>query len=307
MLQSRHDIFMFVLFLVHLCFQGSLQVFFLSPFLLRIFSFDERQNKFLLLAQSQYLKRCVLTVSHVIDFRTSGKPLVMLFAGDTAGRISCWDVTELLLNHVKEYYDFICGEYGLMKNVSGKECGNQVAAEKRTVCEADTVNKSSEKSILGGNIYLEKYDTALNNVTSRDVKESVTTDSVTAMNNQDKSENESVTNPDGCLTDTTESEKFAVIDHLTVKQDAGNRNEQTAITSETTDQTSLNDGDDQEFNTEFVEQSDFSCLPLVPVFLKVPTHVFQAHQSGVNAISLVKSQGKTELKHLFYLVVLVFY
>ena len=288
------------------------QVFFLSPFLLRIFSFDERQNKFVLLAQSQYLKRCVLTVSHVIDFRTSGKPLVMLFAGDTAGRISCWDVTTLLLNHVKEYCDFICGENRLMKNVSDRESGNEVAVEKRTVCEVNAVNKSSEKSVLEGNSNLEKYDTALKSVTPCHVKESVTTDSVTtdgvtAINNQDKSENGSVTNPEGCLTDTAESGKLEVIDHLTAKQDVTNRNEQTAITSETPDQTSLNDGDDQAFNAEFVEQSDFSCLPLVPVFLKGPTHVFQAHQSGVNAISLVKSQGKTELNHLFYLVVLVFY
>ena len=222
----------------------------------------------------------------------------MLFAGDTAGRISCWDVTTLLLNHVKEYCGFICGEYRLMKNLSGRESGNQVAVEKLTICEVDTVNKSSEKSILEGNLYLEKYDTALKYVTPRHVKESVTTDSVTGMKNQDKSENESVTNPDGCLTDTAESEKCAIIDHLTVKQDVTNRNEQTAITSKTPDPTSLslNDRDDEESKAKFVEQSDFSCLPLVPVFLQVPTHVFQAHQSGVNAISLVKSQGKTELE-----------
>ena len=227
----------------------------------------------------------------------------MLFAGDTAGRISCWDVTTLLLNHVKEYCDFIRGEYRLMKNVSDRESANQVAVEKRTVCEEDT----SEKSILEGNIYLEKYDTSLKSVTPRHVKESVTTDSV--IKNQDKSENESISNPEGCVTDTAESEKCAVIDHLTVKQDVTNRNEQTAITSETPDPTSLslNDRDDEECNAEFVEQSDFSCLPLVQVFLQVPTHVFQAHQSGVNAISLVKSQGKTEWNHLFYLVVLVFY
>lgn len=63
-------------------------------------------------------------VSYVIDFCMSGKLLVMLFVGDIVGRILCWDVIELLLNYVKEYYDFICGEYGLMKNVLDKECGN---------------------------------------------------------------------------------------------------------------------------------------------------------------------------------------
>ena len=229
----------------------------------------------------------------MIDFRTSGRPLVMLFAGDTAGRISCWDVTTLLLNYVKEYCYFICGEYRLMKNVSDRESCNQVAVEKRTVCEVDAGNKSSEKSVLEGNVSWEKCDTALKNVIPRHVKESVTTDSVTVIKHQDNSENESVTFREGSLTDTAESETFASIDHLTVEQDVANRNEQTAITNETPGPSSLNDRDDQQFNAEFVEQSDFSCLPLVPGFLDFPAHVFQAHQSGVNAISLVRYQGKT--------------
>lgn len=276
---------------------------FFSFFLLRIFSFDQRQNKFVLLAQSQYLKRCVLTVSHVIGFRTSGRPLVMLFAGDTAGRISCWDVTTLLMNHVQEYCDLICGENKLLKNVSYKASGNQVAVETQAVYGEETLNK---KSVLEDNVSLEKCDTA--------VKANVTTDSVTATKHEDNSYtktssyiccqdrvtqdfvtdchvNESVTNPVGCLTDSAESEKFADIDHLTVEQDVANRNEHT-ITSEKPDQSSLNDRDEQEFNAEFVKQSDFSCLPLVPVFFDDPTHVFVAHQSGVNAVSLVKSQGK---------------
>jgi len=214
----------------------------------------------------------------------------MLFAGDTAGRISCWDVTTLLLNYVKEYCYFICGEYRLMKNVSDRESCNQVAVEKRTVCEVDAGNKSSEKSVLEGNVSWEKCDTALKNVIPRHVKESVTTDSVTVIKHQDNSENESVTFREGSLTDTAESETFASIDHLTVEQDVANRNEQTAITNETPGPSSLNDRDDQQFNAEFVEQSDFSCLPLVPGFLDFPAHVFQAHQSGVNAISLVRSQ-----------------
>lgn len=45
------------------------------------------------------------------------------------------------------------------------------------------MNKLSEKFILGGNIYLEKYDIVLNNVIFCDVKESVIIDSVIVMNN----------------------------------------------------------------------------------------------------------------------------
>ena len=215
----------------------------------------------------------------------------MLLAGDTAGRISCWDVTNLLLNHVREYCNFIWGEYRFMKNVSDRESGNQIDVEKRSDSEVDTVNKSSDKSVLEDSVSLGKCDTALKSVTPRQVKESVT-----AIKHQDNSENDSVTNSEGCLTDTAELEKCAVIDDLRVKQDVANMNEQTAITSETPDQSSLNGRDDKELNVEFVEQSDFSCLPLVPVFLDVPTHVFEAHQSGVNAISLVKSQGETFFK-----------
>ena len=57
-------------------------------------------------------------------------------------------------------------------------------------------------------------------------------------------------------------------------------------------QISVTDQNGEELNATLVGQSDFSCLPLVPVFLGLPTHVFHAHQSGVNAISLVKSDGK---------------
>lgn len=237
----------------------------------------------------------------------------MLFAGDTAGRISCWDVTTLLMNHVKEYCDLICGEKELLKNISYKGSGNLVAVETQAVCEEETLIKTSEKSVLKGNVSLEKCDTAVKSVTPRHVKANVTTDSETAIKHEDNSDTKtssyiccqdrvtqdfvtdchvsvSVTNPEGCLTDSRESEKFADIDHLTVEQDVANRNEHT-ITSEKPAQSSLNDQDEQEFNAEFVKQSDFSCLPLVPVFLDDPTHVFVAHQSGVNAVSLVKSQG----------------
>ena len=229
----------------------------------------------------------------------------MLFAGDTAGRISCWDVTTLLMNHVKEYCDLICGENDLLKNISYKASGNLVAVETQAVCGEETLNKKS---------VLEKCDTAVKSVTPRHVKANVTTDSVTAIKHEDNSDtktssyiccqdrvtqdfvtdchvNESVTNPESCLTVSAGSEKFADIDHLTVEQDVANRNEH-RITSEKPDQSSLNDRSEQEFNAEFVKQSDFSCLPLVPVFLDDPTHVFVAHQSGVNAVSLVKSQGK---------------
>lgn len=297
--------------------------FFLPP--LRIFSFDERQNKFLLLAQSQYLKRCVLTVSHVIDFRTSDKPLVMLFAGDTAGKISCWDVTALLLNHIREHC--ICGEDKLITNKSEKESGDHTTVQTLAVHDEETVNKASGRKRFEGDVSSERCDRAQESVTAWHAEENVTADSVKAVEHAKNSDtktsshwcckdgvaqdcvtggcqaSESVTNTEKHLTERT---KFADVNPLAANQDpfhcgqevlnVANTKEQTAITCETPD---LTDPDDQEFSA--MDQSDFSCLPLVPVFLDLPAHVFDAHQSGVNAISLVKTQGRAKQSKVYKL------
>lgn len=229
----------------------------------------------------------------------------MLFAGDTAGKISCWDVTELLLNHIREYCDLECGKDKPMKNISEKKSGNYAGVETPVVQEEEIADKASEKTVSEGDVSLEKCDTALGSVTACHVKENVTTDSVKAVQHEDNSDaswhsccqggvaqdfitgchaDESVTNADK-FTDSLAGNQYLFHSGHEVLNVAYT-NEQTAITSET------RDGDDQELNGKFVDQSDFSCLPLVPVFLDLPTHVFKAHQSGVNAVSLVKTEGK---------------
>lgn len=236
----------------------------------------------------------------MIDFDSYGRLLVMMFAGDTAGKISCWDVTELLMNHIREHCDLKCGQDKPMKNKSEQESGN------RAVVETPTVDKSSEKTVLYGDISLEKCDTALESVTACHMKENVTTEQ-----HEDNSDASSHSCCKGgvaqdVVTGCHANERVTSVDKFTDPL-AGNQDplhsgpevlnvactsEQTAGTSGTPSQSSLKDGDDQELDGKFVEQSDFSCLPLVPVFLDLPTHVFEAHQSGVNAISLVKTQGK---------------
>ncbi|KAK3727053.1 hypothetical protein QZH41_012560, partial [Actinostola sp. cb2023] len=67
-----------------------------------IFVFDEKECKFFILAQSQYLLRCVLSVQHVVHKDSSGRHAVMLLAGDTAGKITIWDVTHHLFEYVRE-------------------------------------------------------------------------------------------------------------------------------------------------------------------------------------------------------------
>lgn len=71
----------------------------------RIFIFDERESKFFLLAQSGYLQRCVLTVDHLVDHTHPGRCSVLVFAGDTAGKISVWDITHHLIEYVKDEDD----------------------------------------------------------------------------------------------------------------------------------------------------------------------------------------------------------
>ncbi|XP_031568393.1 WD repeat-containing protein 6-like [Actinia tenebrosa] len=68
----------------------------------RIFIFDEKNSKFFLLAQSDYLQRCVLTVNHLIHHNFSGRHSVLIFAGDTAGKISVWDITDHLIEYVRD-------------------------------------------------------------------------------------------------------------------------------------------------------------------------------------------------------------
>lgn len=63
---------------------------------------DEKDSKFFLVAQSDYLQRCVLTVDHLIHHTHPGHHSVLVFAGDTAGKISVWDITDRLIEYVSE-------------------------------------------------------------------------------------------------------------------------------------------------------------------------------------------------------------
>ncbi|KAJ7336501.1 hypothetical protein OS493_011706 [Desmophyllum pertusum] len=209
-----------------------------------------------------------------------------------------------------------CGEDKLITNKSGKESGDHTTVQTLAVHDEETVNKASGRNGFEGDVSSERCDRAQESVTAWHAEENVTADSVKAVEHAKNSDtktsshwcckdgvaqdcvtggcqaSESVTNTEKHLTERT---KFADVNPLAANQDpfhcgqevlnVANTKEQTAITCETPD---LTDPDDQEFSA--MDQSDFSCLPLVPVFLDLPAHVFDAHQSGVNAISLVKTQ-----------------
>ena len=248
----------------------------------------------------------------------------MLFAGDTAGKISCWDITTLLLNHIREYCELTSEEHRSMTNILEKESVYQTAVESHEGNDEETVDKEGKKTVLEGLVSLEKCATSVESVTAWDSQDNVATNSEKEVEHEKNSDANILSRgcwtgevAKDCVTDCHVNESVInAVKHLTERtgkafdldpveeiqdpffsgQDVFNEtntNEKTAIMNEKLGQTRLTDQDEQGANAMLVDQSDFSCLPLVPVFLDLPMHVFQAHQSGVNAIALVKTQGKT--------------
>ena len=254
----------------------------------------------------------MLTISHVVDFCTSGSPLVMMFAGDTAGKISCWDITSLLCNHITEHCDSMSVEDTIVTNTMNSEKETLPAGDSLVENKRETVdNNEGEKQVLDGHVSVEKNYTSQPTMAALSSESCVTTDINVSSRGCWK---EGVL--EDCLTDCNVSESVTVADKQQTEetnvivdtgpsaqnQDSVNfvqevlneaiSNDLISIGSEIPGQISVTDQNGEELNATLVGQSDFSCLPLVPVFLGLPTHVFHAHQSGVNAISLVKNDGK---------------
>ena len=225
----------------------------------------------------------------------------MLFAGDTAGRISCWDVTALLLNHLKECCDLIEGE--LVTKISSSESRHDTDVAKFTTQDEKPGNKPSERRLFEENISSLTCDAAPASVSSCHVEENLTT----VCSNKVKCL-KSVVTKDGTVgrdaadcnlsnievqpTERTENEFQLHLEERILRKAADGK-ESTAVACETPIQSSVKEHQDNEtFSSLCEEQSNFSCLPLVRIFLDPPSHVFQAHQSGVNVVSLTKTQGK---------------
>ena len=248
----------------------------------------------------------MLTISHVIDFCTSVSPLVMMFAGDTAGKISCWDITSLLCNQIREHCDLTSVEDSIMTNTMNSEKETRTAGDSLVENKRETVdNNEGEKTVLDGYVSVEKNDTSHWNsescvttdihVSSRGCWKGVLEDCVTDCNVSESVTvaNRQRTEETNAIVDTGPSAQSQ--DSVNFGQDVLNEaisSDLISIGSEMPGQISVTDQNGEELNATLVGQSDFSCLPLVPVFLGLPTHVFHAHQSGVNAISLVKNDGK---------------
>ena len=207
-----------------------------SMFFVRIFAFDEEQKKFSLLSQSQYLKRCVLTINHLI-FLERQRPMVILFAGNTAGKIHCWDITALLFNSVEER----CNLLSSLSNITPGAGTSNHADENSTIVDNDKGNAFQRDAVVNHGCKESDIKISVGEKTDKE------DDAYILMNEPSKTLNKA-----------------------TVKVFP----------------------DDETSNAFFEEQSGHSCIPLVRGFLDPPKHVFQAHQSGINAISITKTQGR---------------
>ena len=216
----------------------SLLILIVPFFVVRIFAFDEEQKKFSLLAQSQSLKRCVLTVNHVI-LLVRQRPMVILFAGNTAGKIHCWDITALLFNNVEER----CNLISSLSNITPAAGTSNHAGENLTVVDNNKGNAFQRDAVDNHGCKESDIKIIVGEKTDKE------DDVHILMNEPSKAPNKAI---------------------VTVFPD-----EETS-------------------NSFFEEQSGHSCIPLVRGFLDPPKHVFQAHQSGINAISITKTQGKAK-------------
>lgn len=161
--------------------------------------------------------------------------MVILFAGNTAGKIHCWDITALLFNSVEER----CNLLSSLSNITpGAGTSNQ-ADENLTIVDNNKGNAFQRDAV--GNHGCKESDIKIS-VGEKTDKED---DAYILMNEPSKTPNKA-----------------------TVKVFP----------------------DDETSNAFFEEQSGHSCIPLVRGFLDPPKHVFLAHQSGINAISITKTQ-----------------
>ncbi|XP_068709317.1 tRNA (34-2'-O)-methyltransferase regulator WDR6-like isoform X1 [Montipora foliosa] len=240
----------------------------------RVFAFDEQENKFFLLAQSKYVGRCVLTVNHLTVLASSG-PLVILFAGDTAGRIYCWDITALLLNYVMDRYNFKCNDPDVIKS---------------TVAEGKAFLQSNEHSVCqDGGVSL-MFDMASEKTTSFCAGNNLMANDSMKGNIFQSSwtQHTFVSHDTACKESNAEINQKTKDENEDGVQCGGH-----VLLNETFEESkrgSLKDSNDEMLITLFEKQSGHSCLPLVGFFLGLPIHVFQAHQSGINALSLLKTE-----------------
>ena len=255
----------------------------------------------------------------------------MMFAGDTAGRISCWDITTLLLSHIRECCTPINEQVEKFRNVTESEANIECDVENLEVDRGNVMNKASEKNTFEASVSSENGGTSRTtseSVTPFSSEERLTIDSLKAAENAEQNGNfasgkcsevvfkeENLAHFEADVNASSEMANCGRVEQRTEKTDSKNLANIQTSTKDEVSETDMKENavvnvtfvaprnqpcstqlqDNPTLDSEFKEQSDFSCLPLVQTFLPPPIHVFKCHQSGVNALSLVNINGKLML------------
>lgn len=205
----------------------------------------------------------MLTVDHVIHRATNEKPQLLVFAGDTAGRISMWNIT----THVKRYLKQAFSS-------QSSQCGEITREDAADETEFESSSKKAALSTVP-EVETQHHVTKARDchVTDRDQETLADANSGgchacrSADLEEDTHEQSHHDNDNGSSSDDAEDEDVASFLLPVVSRFAESTGE---------------------------EARAFSCMTLVEAFLGPPVHVFKAHQSGVNCACLVARKGTCE-------------
>ena len=260
------------------------------------------------MAQSQYLKRCVLTVTHLLERCVNAKPLVMLFAGGTAGKIFGWDISVLLFDYIEEYcemsltkksyivtgppkepngyiqVDWPTEEMAIHNR--GKDSMNVTHVHAKDVVTSDDIQEPVINSHAKENMTKEKIQ---KHVTDRHANDDVTKTYVSNVVLEAECQ-EVVTGA------TSETDRSKLRDILDIDEEVNVSFHDQKYPGKDSTLASCSSAIYQMLNTMCEDPAEFSCVPLMQCFLPSPSYEFNAHQSGVNAIVLVKMQGKMTVR-----------
>lgn len=209
----------------------------------------------------------MLTVSHVIHQEANQKPQLLVFAGDTAGKVSVWNATtdiqrymnEALGSELTDDYQDETKEHVLVKDGGDSSSKTGDHGEHRMSAHvADHVSgevaKSREHHVIVGSSCEEEACSADSTDTARASCLNVVLEDDSPKSSDSDSDSDS---------------EFFEVD-MDICRSPPNASLPVSIPE---------------------EAKWFSCMTLVRDFLAAPVHVFKAHQSGVNDVSLLTLTG----------------
>ena len=213
----------------------------------------------------------MLSVTCVVHREPSKRGHLILFAGDTAGRVTVWDVTQDIINYIKEVFDADdVTMKGPLERVFQEEYNRGNSNDKHdTPTEHEEVLLSNACSNCEL-VVEEKTDNAVKHThLTKSTHELQCKESMQSLEGSEIIES-SCCKEHVCREDPT--------DNVSVEELQGKSFDCSNCIQEVLSSV-LNDN------------KSVSCVPVVGSMLKPPLTVFAAHQSGVNKLSVVSQEN----------------